>query len=331
MPRGAYIFSTLGPQLSEAEARFFAESDPWGFILFGRHAEDPVQMRRLTTDLRNAVGWNAPIFIDQEGGRVERMTAPHWRTWLPPLDDAARLGGNAARGLGLRYRIICEELRAVGIDGNCAPLADIALSTTHPVLRNRCYGTTAVGVSVRARTVAEAHLSSGILPVVKHMPGHGRATLDTHLELPRVSTALAGLQETDFAPFRALKNLPIGMTAHIVFEALDDLPATMSPNVIAYIRDVIGFTGLLMTDDISMQALTGTVAKRGRAALAAGCDLILHCNGDLAEMETLAALGPMTDAAHSRAEAALALRRPPESVDMAALEKDYAALGARPD
>ena len=326
----AAIFGCAGPTLTPGERALFAEAQPWGFILFTRNVETPLQLMRLTDALRDAVGRDAPILIDQEGGRVQRMGPPHWRLWRPPLDQmrAATSPGAAARAMILRYRIIAEELRAVGIDVNCAPLADLARPDTHPILKNRCYGTEPVAVIGAARAVAEGLMAGGVLPVLKHIPGHGRATADSHLELPRVDTPARVLEAEDFAAFRGLADLPLGMTAHIVYSAFDaETPATCSPAMIRLIREAIGFSGLLMTDDIAMEALAGTPSERGRAALEAGCDLVLHCNGAWGEMQALAAdLPPMTAGAEARAAAALAARRCPAPVDIAALEAELDGL-----
>lgn len=311
---GAVIFGCAGPRLSPAERRFFAASAPWGFILFARNVETPAQLRALTEDLRAAVGRDAPVFIDQEGGRVARLRPPHWRAWPAPLDALARLdAGRAERMLWLRYRLIAAELREAGIDGNCVPLADLARAETHPVLRDRCYGASVAEVVPRARAVAEGCLAGGVLPVLKHIPGHGRAISDSHLDLPRVTTPMDEMDASDFAAFRALADLPLGMTAHIVYDCLDAArPATLSPAAIGAIRSRIGFDGLLMTDDISMEALSGPLAVRAQAALGAGCDLVLHCNGALDEMQELAeAVGSLSAAAADRAARALAVRRAP--------------------
>ena len=326
--QGAFIFGCAGPGLSRDERAFFREASPWGFILFSRNVEDPEQLRWLTTELREAVGREAPIFIDQEGGRVARLRPPHWRAWLPPLDQVAQNRRHAARAMLIRYRLIADELQRVGIDGNCAPVLDLAQSDTHPVLRNRCYGDNVVQVAEIAAAAAEGLITGGVLPVIKHIPGHGRATADSHLELPRVTAKEKVLRVSDLLAFQAVSGLPIAMTAHVVYEALDpDHPATTSPRVIAMIRETIGFSGLLMTDDISMQALSGSLEARSRAALVAGCDLVLHCNGEMDEMEAIAAeAGGMNAAAQARADAALAWRRAPEPVDIAALEAEFEAL-----
>lgn len=327
--RMAAIFGCDGLTLTADERAFFRDADPFGFILFARNIDRPDQVERLTRSLRDAVGRDAPILIDQEGGRVQRMRAPYWRNWSPPLDAASLAGPQAAHVLALRARLIAEELRAVGIDANCAPVADIAGPQTHPFLRNRCYGETVAQVSSRARAVADAHLAAGVLPVVKHLPGHGRATADTHLHLPTVTASRDELAAQDFAPFKALNDLPMAMTAHIIFAAYDaDHPATQSPEMIRVIRQEIGFQGLLMTDDLNMQALSGSLGQRTRAAMNAGCDIALHCKGDMAEMLQVAAeAGDMRPDTQARAVAALARRSPSDTVDIAALEADLAAMG----
>ena len=323
----ACIFGCEGPVLGDSERAFFAETAPWGFILFARNVETPDQLRRLTGDLRDAVGRDAPIFVDQEGGRVQRLRAPYWREWLPPLDTVEAAGPQAALAMYLRARLIAAELHAVGIDGNCAPTVDIAGPLTHPFLRNRCYGSDLDTVVAVARAVAQGLLDGGVLPVMKHMPGHGRAMIDTHLELPRVTDAAEDLLRSDFAAFRALADLPLGMTAHIVFSAYDDQPATCSAPMIRVIRDQIGFGGLLMTDDLSMQALSGTLGERAAASRRAGCDVMLHCNGNLGDMQAVAAAsGALAGAALARAEAALAARRTPDAADPKALDAELAQL-----
>ena len=325
----AAIFGCAGPALDAREAAFFRDTDPLGFILFARNVEDPGQLLRLTSDLRAAVGRDAPVLIDQEGGRVQRLRAPHWREWLPPLTQVARTPlDQRARGVWLRYRLIAAELRAAGIDANCAPTADIASRHTHKFLRNRCFGETVDTVVLAARAAADGLLAGGVLPVVKHMPGHGRARVDSHLNLPRVQAEAEDLFDTDFAPFEALADLPMAMTAHIVFTAFDpDRPATTSPRMVELIRTEIGFDGFLMTDDVSMQALQGDVASRTTASLAAGCDAVLHCNGKAEEMRTVAtAAGFLCPQARIRAEAALALRKAPEPLREEALVAELEAL-----
>jgi beta-N-acetylhexosaminidase len=311
---GATIFGCAGPQLLAAERAFYRDADPFGFILFARNVETPDQLRRLTGDLRDAVGRDAPVLVDQEGGRVQRLRAPHWREWDPPLDTVERAGSveEAERIMRLRMSVIGLELAAVGIDANCAPTLDVARTATHHFLRNRCYGSDPETVARIGRAAAEGLMAGGVLPVMKHLPGHGLSNLDTHLDLPTVHVPLEELEAIDFAPFRALNDLPMAMTAHLVFAALDPgLPATQSPKLIRMIRDVIGFQGLLMSDDLNMQALKGTLAERTQRTIAAGVDIALHCKGDMAEMEVVAATaGRMGPLALARAEAVIAARRP---------------------
>lgn len=312
--RGATIFGCAGPRLLAEERAFFRSADPFGFILFARNIEDPDQLRRLTSDLRDTVGREAPVLVDQEGGRVQRLRAPYWREWEPPFDTVARARSldAAARVMKARATVIAAELRAVGIDANCAPVGDVARPQTHPVLRNRCYGSDPDTVARIALAVAEGLMAGGVLPVMKHLPGHGLSHLDTHLDLPTIDAGLEELRASDFAPFRALSHLPMAMTAHLVFAALDPgLPATQSPRMICLIREDIGFGGLLMTDDLNMQALQGSLGERAARSIAAGVDIALHCNGDMAEMaEVATAAGDMGPLATARAMAAVAARGP---------------------
>ena len=303
--------------LSPREAELFRAADPWGFILFARNIDRPDQVLRLTQSLRESVGRDAPVLIDQEGGRVQRMGPPHWRAWTPPLEFVAGLlDGHRAEAMSLRYRLIAYELRAVGIDVNCAPTLDIARPETHPFLCDRCYAERADEVARMGRAVVDGLTAGGVLPVIKHMPGHGRSEVDSHKDLPRVKAPKVDIFQ-DWAPFQALADAALGMTAHIVFDALDaQLPATQSPTVVRLMREEIGFEGLLMTDDISMEALLGDVVDRARASLAAGIDIILHCNGRFDEMEALAADIPHLSAnAVIRAERALARRNAPDPFD----------------
>lgn len=311
---GATIFGCAGPRLLPEERAFYRDADPFGFILFARNVEDPAQLRRLTADLREAVGRDAPILVDQEGGRVQRLRAPHWREWTPPLDtvDAAETLEAAERTMRLRAMVIAAELAAVGIDADCIPTLDVVRPETHPFLMNRCYGRDPETVARIGRAVADGLMAGGVLPVMKHMPGHGLSHVDTHHDLPTVTVPLEELTKLDFAPFRALADLPMAMTAHLVFAALDGgRPATQSPTMIRVIREVIGFKGLLMSDDLNMQALAGTLGDRTARTIAAGVDIALHCKGDMAEMvEVAGAAGRMGPEARARAEAAVAARRP---------------------
>jgi len=319
----ASILAPEGHVLTDWERKFFRDADPYGFIVFARSIDTPDQLRKLTSDLRDCVGRDAPVLIDQEGGRVQRMRAPHWREWLPPLDQMAQ-ARDGVRAMWLRNRIIADELRSVGIDANCAPCADIAGPQTHPFLQNRCYGTDVQTVLTASRAAADGLLDGGVLPVLKHIPGHGRATVDSHKGLPHVGATHADLMTSDFSPFIGLNDLPMGMTAHIVFDEIDPIqPATMSKDMHYVIRQTIGFQGLLMTDDISMGALQGSVGDRSKAAIAAGCDVILHCNGNPREMMSVVAasgtVGP-------RGNAALVARKTPTPVDIAALSAELEAL-----
>lgn len=325
-PFGAAIFGCSGLTLTPDERDFYKDYNPFGFILFARNVGDADQLKRLTQDLRDSVGRDAPVLIDQEGGRVQRLRPPLAREWPAPLDHAETLGDLAERGFYLRHRIIAQELLAYGIDTSCAPMLDVAQTDTHAFLKNRCYGTSADVVTELGQAAARGLLDAGVLPVAKHIPGHGRAVLDSHLELPRTLATQDELA-ADFAPFRAMKNLPMAMTAHVVYEAYDDLPATTSQTVIDLIRNDIGFDGLLMCDDLSMEALSGSVEDRASASLAAGCDVILHCNGDLAQMSQVAATaGQMGEKAQARAVRALAARRPRAKVDIGALTAELDAL-----
>ncbi|MDP3194477.1 glycoside hydrolase family 3 protein [Tabrizicola sp.] len=325
--QGAVIFGCAGPTLLPEECAFFRDADPFGFILFARNVEDPDQVRRLTSDLREAVGWQAPILVDQEGGRVQRLRAPHWREWTPPLDtvDGAGSVEAAERVMRLRASVIAAELREVGIDADCIPTLDVVRPATHPFLMNRCYGRDPETVARIGRAVAEGLMAGGVLPVMKHMPGHGLSHVDTHHDLPTVDVSVDELTLVDFAPFRALRDLPMAMTAHLVFAALDaERPATQSPTMIRVIREEIGFQGLLMSDDLNMQALSGTLAERTARTIAAGVDIALHCKGDMAEMVAVAgAAGVMGPKARARAEAAVAARRP-ATVDVEAALSELA-------
>ena len=323
---GATVLDPVGPVLSAEEKAFFRDADPFAFILFARHVVDGEQLRRLCGDLRGAVGRDALITIDQEGGRVQRLVPPMATQFLPPLEEVALAGDRAAEAMNLRYQIIAHELRSYGIDGNCAPLVDVAAPETHPFLQNRCYGMQPDQVAAIGRAVADGLLAGGVVPVVKHLPGHGRAVSDSHKELPRVSVPRAALDQ-DFAPFKALNDLPMGMTAHLLYDALDDRPATLSPVIMQQIRQEIGFDGLIMTDDISMQALSGDRGQIAQQAIAAGCDAVLYCNAPLADKIRVAeASGQMTAEAQRRADRAIAARETPETIDIEALKAKHDAL-----
>lgn len=317
------IFGSAGPVLGRDEAALFARVRPWGFILFARNVVDRAQLQGLCADLRASVGRNAPVFIDQEGGSVQRLRPPLARNWP---DAAAQTGGDAA--IRVRHRLMAQELRVCGIDGNCAPVIDVAAPRTHPFLTRRIWSADPHSVARAGRAAAEGLLAGGVLPVIKHLPGHGGADADSHHDLPRVADPLPVLASRDFVPVRALADLPLGMSAHVIYEALDPArAATVSPVVIGYLRRKLGFDGLLMSDDIAMQALRGDMASRAAASLAAGCDIVLHCSGDLDEMAAVAAVsGRLQGKAAHRAAAALAARRPPTPIDIATAWAEFERL-----
>lgn len=321
---GAFISGCSGPVLSTAERDFFARTNPWGLILFKRNCETPEQLKRLTGDFRDAVGRkNAPVFIDQEGGRVQRLGPPSnaWRRYPAAraygdaFNASALAGLRAARNLG---RLMAEDLIAAGITANCVPVLDVPQPGAHEIVGNRAYSDRIEAIMALARAHAAGFADGGVLPVIKHIPGHGRARADSHLELPVVDATRAELEAVDFPPFAAMADAPMAMTAHVVYTAIDKTaPATLSRKVISsVIRKQIGFRGLLMTDDLSMKALTGSYAEKTRGALDAGCDIVLHCNGDMAQMEEVAAAaGALKGKALSRARAALKAARKPQPFD----------------
>jgi beta-N-acetylhexosaminidase len=328
----AFITGLSGLSITPDEASFLREAQPWGLIVFRRNIEDPQQLLALTQGFRDILGRDAPVLVDQEGGRVQRLGPPHWPTYpagavYGRIYDRDRAAGLKAARLGAT--LIAADLRAVGIDVDCLPLADLPVEGADAVIGDRAYGTAPGKVAAIAGAVGDALLASGVLPVLKHLPGHGRATADSHLKLPVVETDRKTLEKTDFAPFRALSGLPMGMTAHVVFSAIDPVaPATTSAIMVGkVIRQFIGFSGLLMGDDVSMGALSGSIADRARASLQAGCDMVLHCNGNLAEMTELAAACPVLGGqAAERAAAALSRRITPQAQDLAGMREDFARL-----
>ncbi len=318
----AAIFGCSGPDLAAAERRFLAAADPLGFILFARNCRDPERTRALVGELRAAVGRPAaPVLIDQEGGRVSRLGPPHWRR--PPAAASfsrldPRIAGEAA---GLNARLIAAQLLDLGITVNCAPVLDVPQSGADPVIGERAAGETPEAAARLGRAACEGLLEGGVLPVIKHIPGHGRAEVDSHRALPVVTAGREDLERVDFAPFRALNRMPWAMTAHVLYRALDEAaPATTSSRVIGeVIRRDIGFAGLLVSDDLSMAALSGGPGERARDALAAGCDVVLHCTGEMAEMEAVAdACRAMDDTAWERFQRGEAARRTPAPLDVGA-------------
>jgi len=309
----AAIFGCAGPQLEAAERDFFARADPTGFILFARNVESPAQLRTLVAALRHSVGReDAPVLVDQEGGRVQRLKPPQWRAAPAPGrfgELAAKDPAEAAEAVRLNARLIAGELVAVGIDTVGAPSLDLRLPGAHQVIGDRAFSGDPEIVAALGRAACEGFLSAGVTPIIKHLPGHGRSQVDSHLSLPVVDAPLAELEATDFRPFRALADMPLGMTGHLLIPAIDaERPATISSRVIAeVIRGFIGFQGVLISDDLSMEALSGTVQSRAAAAIAAGCDLALHCNG---KMEEMAAIAEALPAISPTAAAKLAKARP---------------------
>src|SRR5437763_1913677 len=327
----ALITDAKGLALSADERAFFRDADPWGFIIFKRNVNAPDQLRALTESMGGSRGRGAPIRFDQGGGRVQRLAPPHWPNYPPGAHYGALYDRDEKAGLRAAWlgsRLIAHDLHEVGIDVDCLPLADVPVSEADPVIGNRAYGTTPAKVAAIAGAVAEGLLAGGVLPVLKHIPGHGRATADSHLALPVVSADRPTLEVTDFAAFRPLAKLPLGMTAHVVFTAIDPVaPATTSVTMVRkVIRGHIGFDGLLMSDDISMKALSGTLAERARASLAAGCDVVLHCNGSFDERREVAdACPPLAGEAKRRADVALGARHAPTAFDVAAAREEFAA------
>jgi beta-N-acetylhexosaminidase len=328
----AFIAGVAGPSLSEAERAFMRESQPWGLILFKRNIVEPDALRRLTGDFRATLGRDAPVLIDQEGGRVQRMGPPSWPKYPPAgiygaLYDRDRAAGLAAARLGAR--LIAADLTDVGIDVDCMPLADVPVAGADAVIGDRAFGARPDKVAALAGAFAQGLADGGVLPVLKHIPGHGRAAADSHQQLPIVTADRATLEATDFAAFRPLVRLPLAMTAHVVFTAIDAVaPATTSPAIVRdVIRGSVGFQGLLMSDDISMGALSGSLGERTRAAISAGCDVVLHCNGDMDEMLAVVAAAPRLEGeAARRATAALASRKPAAPIDLAARRAEFYAL-----
>ncbi|MSO69887.1 MAG: beta-N-acetylhexosaminidase [Alphaproteobacteria bacterium] len=331
--RRAVIFGCQGPRLLDQERAFFWAARPSGFILFKRNCDSPEQVRDLVAALCEAAdAADALILIDQEGGRVARLGPPHWRR--PPAGAVFdRLAGRdlelAERAIYLNARLMAAEMVALGINVDCYPPLDLGLPSASTVIGDRALGADPSQIAALGRAACNGLLDGGVLPVIKHIPGHGRAQADSHVALPIVTTPRDELERTDFAPFRALADMPIGMTAHIKFDALDPKwPATLSRNVIEQvIRRTIGFDGLLLCDDISMQALSGTRGECANAALEAGCDVVLHCNGVASEMEEIARMTPpLNDAALRRLNAAKARLKPPPTFDHGALLAEFDAL-----
>lgn len=309
----AVIFGCAGKELDDTERQFFSEQQPFGFILFARNCDNPAQVKKLVDDLRaTAHGRDVPVLIDQEGGRVARLTPPHWRKYPPArqlADLADRDAALAAEMIYLNSRLIADELYALGITVDCLPLADVPGEGSHNIIGDRAYGTDPKRVAELGRKAAQGLLDGGVLPVLKHIPGHGRAMVDSHESLPTVDVSLEELRATDFPPFKELADLPFGMTAHVLYTAIDNEEvATLSKKAIRLIREELGFDGVLMSDDVSMKALSGGLGKISARSIEAGCDVALHCNGKMDEMEEIAAMvGELSDEAVRRADKAYAM------------------------
>jgi beta-N-acetylhexosaminidase len=315
----AFIMGLAGTELASAEAGFLRDARPCGIILFARNAADPDQLRRLTDAAHAAVGEEILVLVDQEGGRVQRLKPPHWRVLPAAAAYCKAYTGDlekAVRAARAAARLTAAELRAVGINTNCAPLLDVPGPGCHGVIGDRAYAASPQDVAALGAAVAEGLMAGGVLPVMKHLPGHGRAVLDSHFEVPVVTATRAELEASDFVPFRALAALPAAMTAHVVLTAFDpQAPASISRQVTQEaIRGAIGFAGLLMSDDLGMKALSGGISERAAAVLAAGSDVVLACNGGLAESESVATVAPKLQgtglARYERARAVLRQQQP---------------------
>lgn len=314
----AFVSGCSGETLTSGETAFFREAKPWGMILFRRNISTPDQVRELTMAFRDAVGRSdAPVLIDQEGGRVQRMRPPHWPKYPAPKLFGDLFGQRreaALRAAWLGARLIADDLHAAGITIDCLPCLDVRFPDTVDAIGDRAFSTDPDVVAELGRMMVDGALAGGVLPVIKHIPGHGRARVDSHLELPRVEADHSSLESVDFRPFKALSDVSLGMTAHIVYEGIDPQTAgTQSAKVIGeVIRGEIGFDGCLMSDDISMKALGGSFRDRTRRIIEAGCDIVLHCNGDMDEMRAVAQAVPeLTGKAARRCASALAGRKEP--------------------
>lgn len=331
----AFITGLSGPQPTADEIAFLRDARPAGLILFARNCQTPQQVKLLVGKAREAIGDDCLVLIDQEGGRVRRLRPPHWRDLPAAATVAAGYAlepDHRCHEAVLVARLMAEDLRDLGINTNCAPVLDLAFPGTHEIIGDRAYGSSVETVVALGRAVAQGLMAGGVLPVVKHIPGHGRALADSHLELPRVDAARADLEATDFATFRALSDMPAAMTAHVVFCAIDaEAPASTSRQVTTeVIRGSIGFAGLLMSDDVGMKALSGDFKARSEAVIAAGSDLVLHCSGDMDEMLQVAAGAPvLAGPGMVRFQHALAVTREARPFDVAEAEAAVARALAR--
>ncbi|MGA0393355.1 MAG: beta-N-acetylhexosaminidase [Rhodospirillales bacterium] len=317
------IFGCSGLKLTSDEQAFFREANPLGFILFARNCDTPEQVKSLVLSLRDCIARvEAPVLIDQEGGRVARLTPPHWRAAPAPAvfaECAKQSTEKAVAAAKLNAQMMATELRALDITVDCTPVLDLPQPDADPIIGDRALGDDPAMIALLGRAVCEGMIAGGVLPVIKHLPGHGRATADSHKALPVVDTPHDELSATDFAPFHALRDMPWAMTAHVLYSKLDSSgPATTSKKVIGdIIRGEIGFQGVLLSDDLSMQALTGDMHERAAASLNAGCDIVLHCNGELAEMEAvMTACGTLSSDTQRRLEQAESHRGDIQTTDL---------------
>lgn len=331
MEQKAFIAGCKSTTLTQEEVDFFKDQKPWGFIIFARNIENREQVRALCSSMRECVGReDAPILIDEEGGRVQRLRPPNWISNPPGralgklYEQDAQMGKKAAWALS---RLIAHDLCEIGVNVDCLPVLDIPVEGAHDVIGDRAYSSDPDTVAVLGECAANGLLAGGVLPIIKHIPGHGRSTCDSHHDLPRVDCDLETLKQVDFKPFKALNTMPMAMTAHIVYSAIDEECATRSSKVIEeIIRGYIGFDGLLMSDDVSMKALSGDYAQRTKSCFDAGCDIVLHCNGLMEEMKAVAnATLKLDSTALERAQNALSLLKKPDSEDLALLRKDFDA------
>ena len=329
----AAIFGCSGYRLSAEERAFFAQANPWGFILFRRNVESPDQVKALVQELRACVGRDdAPVLIDQEGGRVQRLGPPFWPKYPPGESYLKAAGGDVAKArelVRLGARLMAHDLHELGINVDCVPVLDVPVPGAHDIIGDRAYARDPQTVARLGRAACEGMLAGGVLPIIKHIPGHGRAFADSHHDLPVVETALDELDAWDFVPFRANSDMPMAMTAHVVFTAVDaEEPATTSKAGIKLMRERLGFGGLIMTDDLSMKALSGTLTERAERSLAAGCDMLLHCNGNLDEMaEVMEGAKPLSGDAARRADTAMSrIVAEPEPLDIVAERARFFAI-----
>ncbi|CAK0765184.1 beta-N-acetylhexosaminidase [uncultured Gammaproteobacteria bacterium] len=332
-PLRAVVFGCAGTVLSDQERAFFRRTNPLGFILFRRNCDSPEQVRALVVDLRTTIGReDAPVLIDQEGGRVARLRPPNWPEHPSARTFGELAGRNRAAGreaAWINARLLAETLHELGINVDCAPVCDVPVPGAHDIIGDRAFAEDPQVVAELARASCEGLLAGGVLPVIKHIPGHGRARSDSHDELPVVNSSFGSLNKSDFPPFRALADLPLGMVAHVVYAAIDhEQPASTSAKVISQvIRRDLGFNGLLFSDDLSMKALDGTLAERATAVLEAGCDIVLHCNGNAEEMAEIAAVTPeLTGPSLARWLYAQGFTRTPHPVNTVELRARLEAL-----